>query len=789
MSDINVLKRGRKPTLTDSAKKRRRTAVNAKCNKNRIYLGSQYDRWSELKCALRLQSHAEVAKILLDRYEFHTQTDQGNPNTIDANTISEKPTNPVTNINDVNTAVEKPTSPAPTCSAMSEETSSANTLLTTSTPGPLQSKLQQHSVHLSDVSEISSSEREHESRYVEETQMSGIEEISRKTDSLWKSAQSSFVNPFDLTITISEGNYEDDDDNFSDEDYEPSFDATYRQDHGVESESENEGFEDESADPSDQQEEDLGPSIKKIRSETEVDTFLDDRPLIVYMSSILSLAKTHIPPICAVKGCRLPLTIKMELISSALYLKWVCQNKHLAHKWCSQPILNRRLHSGDLVFSAGILLSGNNYQKIADLAKFIRLPILCNSTFLKIQRTYLVPSIDSFWVQSQDMVLQEFRDKEIVILGDGRMDSPGHCAQFCSYTFMEYNTKKILTIVTMDKRMTEKKSTNLEKACFLKGLRQLLDKNMKVVEVVTDAHIQVESLMKKEFSNIKHSFDIWHGAKNLGKKVVKVAQEQKANKPLLEWSRDIVNHFWHCADISTTEQEFIGSWFGIMHHTVNKHQWMIAYSDTAGNECKHGPLSSEREKGWLTGATPPHDALIKIVMDKRFLRKIPYYLNCRSTAELENFQNVILKYASKRHSYGPSTYNARNQLAAIDHNAHCERKVVTNKDGTKRLQRYYSKKGGRWTATEVKTPKQYIYIPELMKHIIMKRLSDDIGMSRRVILDPFDPRRLSATIAPVPPPPTQDLMAAKISRFNREDLDRTIDYDFDQTIDYEWPTN
>ncbi|CAG2209516.1 unnamed protein product [Mytilus edulis] len=125
MSDINVLKRGRKPTLTDSAKKRRHTAVNAKCNKNRIYLGAQYDRWSELKCALRLQSHAEVAKILLD-------------------------------------------SPAPTCGAMLKETSSASTLLTTSTPGPLQSKLQQHSVHLSDVSEISSSEREHESRYVTE---------------------------------------------------------------------------------------------------------------------------------------------------------------------------------------------------------------------------------------------------------------------------------------------------------------------------------------------------------------------------------------------------------------------------------------------------------------------------------------------------------------------------------------------------------------------------------------------------------------------------------------------
>lgn len=66
--------------------------------------------------------------------------------------------------------------------------------------------------------------------------------------------------------------------------------------------------------------------------------------------------------------------------------------------------------------------------------------------------------------------------------------------------------------------MTEKKSTNLEKACFVKGLEFLLSKDMKVVEVVTDAHLQISSLMKKEYPNIKHSFDVWHGTKNLGKK-------------------------------------------------------------------------------------------------------------------------------------------------------------------------------------------------------------------------------------------------------------------------------
>lgn len=83
------------------------------------------------------------------------------------------------------------------------------------------------------------------------------------------------------------------------------------------------------------------------------------------------------------------------------------------------------------------------------------------------------------------------------IKGDGRMDSPDHTAQYCSYTFMEYDTKTILYILTMDKRATEKKSTNLEKACFVQGLRFLLDKGLRIVEVVTDAHVQVASVMSK----------------------------------------------------------------------------------------------------------------------------------------------------------------------------------------------------------------------------------------------------------------------------------------------------
>lgn len=77
------------------------------------------------------------------------------------------------------------------------------------------------------------------------------------------------------------------------------------------------------------------------------------------------------------------------------------------------------------------------------------------------------------------------------------MDSPGHNAQYCTYTFMENSTKQILCVITMDKTMTDSKSTNLEKACFVKGLQFLLQNDIQVIEVITDEHLQISALMSK----------------------------------------------------------------------------------------------------------------------------------------------------------------------------------------------------------------------------------------------------------------------------------------------------
>ena len=67
MSEEKASTRGRKRTLTDSERKRNRSAVSSKWNTGRIYKGDQLDRWNELKKVLRVKTHAKVAKILLDR--------------------------------------------------------------------------------------------------------------------------------------------------------------------------------------------------------------------------------------------------------------------------------------------------------------------------------------------------------------------------------------------------------------------------------------------------------------------------------------------------------------------------------------------------------------------------------------------------------------------------------------------------------------------------------------------------------------------------------------------------
>lgn len=87
--------------------------------------------------------------------------------------------------------------------------------------------------------------------------------------------------------------------------------------------------------------------------------------------------------------------------------------------------------------------------------------------------------------------------------GDGRNDSPGFSAQYCTYTVMDYDTGDILNIAIVDKREVGLKSPNMEKAAFLRCLQALHDGNVKVKEVITDAHPSIRAYLSKYFILIR----------------------------------------------------------------------------------------------------------------------------------------------------------------------------------------------------------------------------------------------------------------------------------------------
>ncbi|XP_055062667.2 uncharacterized protein [Misgurnus anguillicaudatus] len=174
----------------------------------------------------------------------------------------------------------------------------------------------------------------------------------------------------------------------------------------------------------------------------------------------------------------------------------------------------------------------------------------------------------------------------VVFTGDGRNNSPGHCAQYCSYTRMELDTKEIIHVATIDKRQTSWNSNIMEKEAFIQTVDKL-SKQIKLVEICTDAHIQIGALMnpdKGKYTDlgIHHSLDMWHGAKNLAKKLA-AAAKVKGQSILLHWLKDIVNHFGWCCKTADTKEQFLAHWIGICHHVCNVHTWQMG-------SCQHGDL-------------------------------------------------------------------------------------------------------------------------------------------------------------------------------------------------------
>ena len=187
--------------------------------------------------------------------------------------------------------------------------------------------------------------------------------------------------------------------------------------------------------------------------------------------------------------------IKKKAFVGSVQELWLgCKNGHTV-KWCSSDKVNG-VYAINLQAMASIILSGNLYAKISLMAKFLNLKIPSEVTFYRIAKLYVNPTIDHWWNEMQSLLYQLFKGKELFLGADGRNDSPGHSATYCTYTFMDPISNLILHQEIVDLREVDYKSPNMEKLGCKKGL-EVLRKNLTIKGLVTDDHNQISAMMSK----------------------------------------------------------------------------------------------------------------------------------------------------------------------------------------------------------------------------------------------------------------------------------------------------
>jgi hypothetical protein len=65
------------------------------------------------------------------------------------------------------------------------------------------------------------------------------------------------------------------------------------------------------------------------------------------------------------------------------------------------------------------------------------------STFYRMQRDYVNPTVWLAWTEMQSQLYDEVRDVELQVSGDGQFDSPGYSASYCFYTVVDSATDKV----------------------------------------------------------------------------------------------------------------------------------------------------------------------------------------------------------------------------------------------------------------------------------------------------------------------------------------------------------
>ena len=161
----------------------------------------------------------------------------------------------------------------------------------------------------------------------------------------------------------------------------------------------------------------------------------------------------------------------------------------------------------------------------------------------------------------------------------------------------------------------------MEKLGFERALEDLLHDGLEISTVATDRHMGIWKLLRENYPEIDHQFDVWHISKSITKKLTAKAK-RKGCEDLGPWIRAVTNHlWWAAANCQQDEETLVEILQSITHHVCNIHQWN---SGEKYHACAHDAIDPEkaRKTKWLMPESPAHEALQEVLFDKNLVKDI-----------------------------------------------------------------------------------------------------------------------------------------------------------------------
>uniref|UniRef100_A0A1X7TQ31 THAP-type domain-containing protein n=1 Tax=Amphimedon queenslandica TaxID=400682 RepID=A0A1X7TQ31_AMPQE len=267
---------------------------------------------------------------------------------------------------------------------------------------------------------------------------------------------------------------------------------------------------------------------------------------------------------------------------------------------------------------------------------------ISEATFYSRQMKYLRQAVSNVWKEHQNSMLTvlQVEKKPLILGGDGRCDSPGFSTKNGSYTFLEIEHNVVLNIELVQSNEVSG-STNMEKECFMRGMKIFEVYDLPIKMLVTDRHKQLGKYIREDLPQIDHKFDVWHIAKSFRKKVKKLAK-RKGCEEVGSWIKRMVNHlYWAAMSSEDGDPEMIlEKWLSLRRHIHNKHHG----HGTKYKKCAHGRL---RKRRWLKYNTKQSDQLLSVINNIRLCSDTSKLSNSYQTSCLEAFHSLINQYAPK----------------------------------------------------------------------------------------------------------------------------------------------